>query len=450
MVRVGRAEIDVKMLGAFEVRNLKVNGNKANGGTRGPTLSSYMILLYGSNSSVRNVEACNGCYTAIVLGPSVSNVKIIDGCNIHDNEVCGIINAGTPAPSDVLIQGNTFKNNYLRLATLVDCNAINLDGTNIRILGNYFENNYNGHGGQIDLSDGVDGSGKLYSVISDNIIRRTGTVTGESTAGIEVHGSAVVISGNLVENAAFLGAIYTENDCTDNLITGNRVSGVVGIATYKGVGAAGPRKQTIVGNHITYLAGVSINGINIDDVFGTGNEITIAGNFIHPSIPTAINGSYQTTMEHVSIAMERASDFRFSIGYDSQGDGIAGINLIDASTTGNNVAVRFTQNSTIVGTIGTTNSVTSYNTSSDRDLKTDPRPVDSGAVIDRLEVWDFEWKNDPSRRGVGVFAQDAYEVFPNAVTPSDAPGGWAVDYSKFVPLLLAEVKALRARTRKLQ
>lgn len=102
-----------------------------------------------------------------------------------------------------------------------------------------------------------------------------------------------------------------------------------------------------------------------------------------------------------------------------------------------------------VGSITTNGSATAFNTSSDERLKENPRAFDAGAIIDAIDVWQFDWKVGGS--GYGVLAQQCYEVFPDAISPGDSDltqegaQPWAADYSKFVPLLLAEVKALRAR-----
>jgi hypothetical protein len=53
-----------------------------------------------------------------------------------------------------------------------------------------------------------------------------------------------------------------------------------------------------------------------------------------------------------------------------------------------------------------------------------------------------------------VIAQQAVEVYPLAVTHSQQDGQeddfWGVDYSKYVPVLLQELKALRARVAQLE
>jgi Chaperone of endosialidase len=105
-----------------------------------------------------------------------------------------------------------------------------------------------------------------------------------------------------------------------------------------------------------------------------------------------------------------------------------------------------------IGSISQTVSTTFFNTTSDIKLKEDLKPLDAGPIIDRLEVHNFKWK-DSDERAHGVVAQHVNEVYPLAVTCSQQEGGeefWGVDYSKFVPLLLQEVKALRERVKQLE
>lgn len=125
--------------------------------------------------------------------------------------------------------------------------------------------------------------------------------------------------------------------------------------------------------------------------------------------------------------------------------------LVQATVDGNIVSQlnRLTTDGVIVeymragvakGSVSIAGAVTSFNTSSDINLKTNWRSFDSGAIVDAIETWLFDWKEGGS--AYGVLAQDVFEVFPDAVTPGET---WQVDYSKFVPLLLAEVKDLRRR-----
>jgi hypothetical protein len=99
---------------------------------------------------------------------------------------------------------------------------------------------------------------------------------------------------------------------------------------------------------------------------------------------------------------------------------------------------------TIIGSVTTAAAATAFNTTSDGRLKEDLRPIDSGAMVDAIEPYNFRWKGS-KERGYGVIAQDVAEVMPQACHHNQVDDQWAVDYSKLVPVLLAEIKALRAR-----
>lgn len=103
---------------------------------------------------------------------------------------------------------------------------------------------------------------------------------------------------------------------------------------------------------------------------------------------------------------------------------------------------------TVKGSVSISGSTTSFNTTSDRRLKENPRPFDPGPILDKLKIHHFDWKAGGS--GYGVFAQEAVKVFPDAVTKGKGKKPWQVDYSKFVPLLLQEVQNLRAEIAKLK
>lgn len=114
------------------------------------------------------------------------------------------------------------------------------------------------------------------------------------------------------------------------------------------------------------------------------------------------------------------------------------------------VAVLFTNaSSTSIGSISVNASVTAYNTSSDERRKTDLRSFRAGRLIDRIDVFNFKWKGT-NTRGHGVMAQRVNRVFPEAVHYDELSDAWGTDYSKFVPLLLQEVKDLRARVAQLE
>jgi hypothetical protein len=102
---------------------------------------------------------------------------------------------------------------------------------------------------------------------------------------------------------------------------------------------------------------------------------------------------------------------------------------------------------------------TSYQTSSDARAKPNRELMTVAAAIDvlsRLTIWDFD-KDGNHIRGVGVLAQEAYEVLPRMVMKGDdnpdlQPGdegyvGWSAESSYPVPyLIVALQEALRRIT----
>jgi len=102
-----------------------------------------------------------------------------------------------------------------------------------------------------------------------------------------------------------------------------------------------------------------------------------------------------------------------------------------------------------VGSISITSNATAYNTSSSAELKEDLQSFDAGRIVDDTEVYDFKWK-DTTERSYGIIAQQAVEVYPQAITHDEETDWWGVDYSKYVPVLLQELKAVRARLAELE
>ena len=104
---------------------------------------------------------------------------------------------------------------------------------------------------------------------------------------------------------------------------------------------------------------------------------------------------------------------------------------------------------TVVGTITCTTTNTAFNTASDGRLKEDLKSFDAGNVVDKTNVYDFAWKAT-GVRDYGVIAQQAVDVYPAAVHHNEDLDHWFIDYSKYVPVLLQELKALRARVAMLE
>lgn len=116
----------------------------------------------------------------------------------------------------------------------------------------------------------------------------------------------------------------------------------------------------------------------------------------------------------------------------------------------NGLATQWLKAGVDAGSVQLTGATAAFVTSSDRRLKANERDFDSGAIIDATEAWEFDWTYEGAdgHIGYGVIAQDANKVYPTAVAPApeDEPErNWGVDYAKYVPVLLSEMKKMRAR-----
>lgn len=115
---------------------------------------------------------------------------------------------------------------------------------------------------------------------------------------------------------------------------------------------------------------------------------------------------------------------------------------------------------TTIGSIkGTGGASVNFATTSDATLKTDNGLVTQervAGIIDGLEVHDFDWKEGSVSDQIGLFAQEAIEVLPDSIVSppgvepqtGDEPEQYlaaSLDYSKIVPILIAECQFLRQR-----
>jgi len=136
------------------------------------------------------------------------------------------------------------------------------------------------------------------------------------------------------------------------------------------------------------------------------------------------------------------------------GSAVPGVVIADTSAVATANMMFFHKDGAVRGSIQTTASATSYNTSSDRRLKDNIAPADNaGSVIDAIEVVKHDWKVGGHTR-YGMIAQDLHMVAPEAVSVGDdgeeLKTPWGVDYSKLVPMLVKEVQSLRKRVAELE
>ena len=106
-----------------------------------------------------------------------------------------------------------------------------------------------------------------------------------------------------------------------------------------------------------------------------------------------------------------------------------------------NYAMRFHNSGiAIVGSITFTAALVSYNVSSDYRLKQDLKPIKGLDLVNKINVYNYEWKSDKTRMD-GVIAHELAEILPYAVTGvKDGAEMQGVDYSKIVPILIKAIQ----------
>jgi hypothetical protein len=136
-------------------------------------------------------------------------------------------------------------------------------------------------------------------------------------------------------------------------------------------------------------------------------------------------------------------------GFKISGVGFA---RVERTGTTSQSHLSFTNGNGDVGSISTSGTATTYNTSSDQRLKENIADADdAGSKIDAIQVRKYDWKADGSHQDYGMIAQELQAVAPEAVSvPEDSEEMMGVDYSKLVPMLIKEIQSLRNRVAQLE
>ena len=119
-------------------------------------------------------------------------------------------------------------------------------------------------------------------------------------------------------------------------------------------------------------------------------------------------------------------------------NGAEAMNLNRLTSDGN--ILRFHRAGTEVGSVSVTTSLTSYNVTSDYRLKQDLKSVNGLDLVNKINVYNYQWKSDNTRMD-GVLAHELAEVLPYAVNGvKDGEHMQQVDYSKIVPVAIKAIQ----------
>jgi len=299
--------------------------------------------------------------------------------------------------------------------------------------------------------------------------------TGYFSGGLRVNG-ALSGSGTLIVGAATKATLASNAIYISTTDAGNRLNGFMSLETnptassrYFSIGCVEDgiawRDIVIAGSGGNVGIGTTSPGapLTINGTGATGGQIqiqrsgTLQGNIygtgsafrIENTSSTPIVFLQNTGTEYARIDSSgnllvgtTTSWSRFAVQH--AGATTFGISTVNSDTSGvGQTSIAFVRNGSYVGTINTTSSATSYNTSSDLSLKTTITDAASSlASILALPVRQFDWKNTDEHTDYGVVAQEAYDYAPEMVSQGDL---WSVDYGRITPRLIKAFQELSTK-----
>ncbi len=206
------------------------------------------------------------------------------------------------------------------------------------------------------------------------------------------------------------------------------------------------------------ITGITVNDQNVLTVSST--HATFTHDVVHLNTTAAGASGFNwinAIANSVAVFSVRGDGFVFGAGLFVTNANSGGPSVVFANTdagSGAETIVQFKRNTTtVVGSISTTDTTTTYATSSDERLKTWDTLGDVGYIIDGVLVVAGAFRRNPSEGRPMMLAQQVYNYAPWAVTvggndPETEP--WQIDHSQLVPLHHAELQSLRRRLARLE
>jgi len=328
----------------------------------------------------------------------------------------------------------------------------------------------------------------------DNLLDGTTPVTGIDINSGTIDGTVI---GGATPAAGTFTAL-TSNGIDDNA---SATSMTLDASGNVGIGTSSPSNGGVLGGKSLHVSATGETaGVRVENTTATigGYLVTASGNNSHVLFGTGAKPLifYTDSAERMRIdssgnllvnaVASKSGIARAFIEYSSASQ--YGFELHATSVSVPATQIAFYQNNSFVGSISSTASSTSYNTSSDYRLKTDAQPMTgASARVQALKPVNFEWISTGERVD-GFLAHEAQEVVPEAVTGTkdamrdeqyevtpavldddgnvvteavmgtrSVPNYQGIDQSKLVPLLtaalqeaLTEIAELKARVTALE
>jgi hypothetical protein len=207
-----------------------------------------------------------------------------------------------------------------------------------------------------------------------------------------------------------------------------------------GIGTSSPSQKLTVANGYGIFEGIKVgqNGTDIDSTFLGASSL----------LAFKINGTEAMRIDSSgNLLIGTTSTGTTHAYFESASDSRMALNL-GTSTTSSSTVQAFRNPNGLVGSIKTSGSSTSYNTSSDGRLKDVTGEARGLEVINKLNPVSYNWKAD-GNVDEGLIAQEVMDIVPNAVSGSEEDY-YQMDYSKLVVHLVKGMKEQQAQIEALQ
>ena len=223
-------------------------------------------------------------------------------------------------------------------------------------------------------------------------------------------------------------------------------------STGLGIGTSSPVDKLEVYSTITARAASGTSALRLRNTTSDYQWQTVAGTNAINLYDNAVGSSRLTVDSSGNLLVGQTSTTNSAkFAYTFNGSSASGISSNDSAGASGSAHARFLSNGTIVGTISTTSTATTYATSSDYRLKDSIAPMTGAlAKVAALKPVTYKWKADGSD-GEGFIAHELAEVVPQCVTgEKDAvdedgnPKYQGIDTSFLVATLTAAIQELKA------